>query len=57
MIAPNQHRIVMLPHLPKRKELSSNVKRWCINPNVLKCKKANLPNVLRINPMKKQRIN
>jgi len=33
MIAPNQHQTVMLPHLSKREELSSNVKRWCINLN------------------------
>jgi len=33
MIASNQHQTVMPPHLPKREELSLNVKRWCINPN------------------------
>jgi len=27
MIVPNQYQTVMLPHLPKREELSSNVKR------------------------------
>jgi len=27
MIAPNQHQTVILPHLPKREEFSSNVKR------------------------------
>jgi len=27
MIAPNQHQTIMIPHLPKKKELSSNVKR------------------------------
>jgi len=27
MIAPNQHRTVMIPHLPKKEKLFSNVKR------------------------------
>jgi len=27
MTAPNKHQIFMLPHLPKRGELSSNVKK------------------------------
>jgi len=33
MNASNQYRTVMVPHLPKREKLSSNVKRRCINPN------------------------